>query len=204
VCCSDRRLHWLQGRSWADHSLADQLAVLNVGLAGGINDFTRLPMPEAWLAPARKQSREPVVVAWDVPFADLKDLLGGQSTTLSSPAAYVSGTGVQMQLKVDTDSSSNKTEFVVSLRLASYTPPGLDTPLCDAGAALVCNYTLTTQLPSRRVPRVLISSTHVLSRKGLGAAAASTADLGKLCVGGLLRLMATIIVKSSQSTRGPQ
>jgi hypothetical protein len=206
VCCSDRRLHWLPNRSWAKR-LLEQLALLNVGLASGIPTLASL-LPPAWLAPARKQSMDPVVIAWDIPLADLSNVLEDTSRNLYSPAAYMCGKGMQMHLIQSADSSSSKTTFGVFLRLSPYTPPGLDSPLCKAGLGQGCEFSIAAEVPSSGVPRVLTEGTYVVTRKGLGAVApftaSSSSDLEKLCVGGFLRLRATVKVKSGLPTTGQQ
>jgi hypothetical protein len=129
--------------AWFKHS-EGHLAWINTAVSTGVLDNLNR-IPQGWLEAQRKQLDgmvliERTVIEWDVPAADLQELLTGKGGgSLLSPAVYLAGTGFQLELlrKRQEDGRSHLGIYIVP---CAYKQLGLQ--LCSAAEAVSCSFSI--------------------------------------------------------------
>jgi hypothetical protein len=174
---------------------------LNVALSTGVLAGLSFSIPAAWRSPPRNQLdaselKKRCTIIWNVPKALLEAALNVRPLHgMTSPAIYMAGTGVQLEL-TPRKQEGGSAAFGVFLKSTSYTQHG--STLCEPGSVLSCQYKFQRQVPLAGGAQMCEVSKGQATLNPIGwgkpavIKASTPADLEPYLVDGHLKLQATV------------
>jgi hypothetical protein len=163
-------------------------------------------IPLAWVGAARKQLsaaalRQRGTINWDVPRAELNDIMRSYCTSLRSPPLYLAGSALQLLLQ-GTTQTNGSCKFGAFMVPCDYKQHGV---LLARSPAPGCDFEIRRQKlgPNKALAsdEYVVSASATLSMSGWGTREAfsvtTPADLEPHLVDGYLKLTASITIASA-------